>query len=167
MGLQQKVAFSALIIIITIISILIFYRSQDEPKIKKPEPKWYLEFSVTDQKTTAYTSPPGGPISASGSEYLAGIVAVHPRGPVNSGGSPLEPLISFGTVIHLYEPVEINGKMYSSLVVKDTGDINYRLWPEHRYWFDLYLGETNHYTVKKAIEYGTPLKSYYWYEEWK
>lgn len=133
----------------------------------KKEGSWYIQFSVKNQKSTAYTENSGAPLSASGKEYFIGSIAVHPRYPVNSGGNPLEPLLPFGTEIHLEKPIKVQGQEYKTFKVIDTGDVNYRLWPNHPYWFDVYYGTGNYYNTKDANDYGVPLVNYTWYEKWR
>lgn len=129
--------------------------------------KWYIKFSVKQQKSTAYTEAPAAQAAASGRDYYFGGVAVHPRYPLQSGGKATTPIIPFGTEIFLNKPINIQGEEKKSLVVTDTGDVNYGLWPEHPYWFDIYWGSTNYYNDKGAREYGSHLTDYYWYEPWK
>ena len=61
-----------------------------QPSPKPAEGKWYIQFSVKDQKSTAYTEEPGAPVAANGKGYFIGGIAVHPRYPVTSGGDPRE-----------------------------------------------------------------------------
>lgn len=137
------------------------------PQPVEKEGKWYVQFAVKNQKSTAYTEESGAPVAASGKEYCIGGIAVHPRYPVNSGGDPLEPLLPFGTIIYLEKPIKIQGQEFTYLKVIDTGDVNYRLWSAHPYWFDVYHGTGNYYNNKDARDYGVPLVNYSWYEEWK
>ncbi len=166
--------------IIVFIGLIIFsgllYISYTIPD-KKPESKtkitqsndkkWYIRFSVKQQKTTAYTEETNALRPANGKTYFIGGIAVHPRSPVQSGGNQLQPLLPFGTVIYLKEPIKIQDKEYKSLTVMDTGDVNYGLWSAYPYWFDAYYGSSNYYNIKEARKYGVPQVDYYWYEEWK
>lgn len=129
--------------------------------------KWYMQFSVKQQKSTAYTEEPNAPLAANGAGYYIGGVAVHPRYSLREGGKATTPIIPFGTVIHLQEPIKVQGQEFNSMTVIDTGDVNYRLWPEYPYWFDIYWGSTNYYNAKSARDYGTHLVNYSWYEPWK
>jgi hypothetical protein len=128
---------------------------------------WYIRFSVRQQKVTAYTEEAGAPRAANGKNYYIGGIAVHPRYPVTNGGNPVIPILPFGTVIHFKEPIKIQGTDRSSLTVIDTGDVNYRLWSSHPYWFDIFWGSTNYYNSKSARDFGARLVDYYWYEPWK
>lgn len=87
--------------------------------------------------------------------------------PVNYGGSPLQPVIPFGTTLYLEEPVLVQGKEYTSFKVMDTGDVYYGLWPDSPYWLDIYFGTANYYNRLEAKDFGTPRVSYYWFEEWR
>ena len=91
-----------------------------QPSPKPAEGKWYIQFSVKNQVSTAYTEEPGASVAASGKGYFVGSIAVHPRYPVNSGGSPLEPIIPFGTVIRLEKPIKVQGQEFKTLKVMDT-----------------------------------------------
>ena len=138
-----------------------------QPAPKPAEGKWYIKFSVKDQKSTAYTEEPGAPVAANGKEYFIGGIAVHPRYPVNSGGDPREPILPFGTVIYLEKPIKVQGQEFKTFRVMDTGDVNYGLWPDYPYWFDVYYGTDNFYNRRDARDYGVPLVNYSWYEEWQ
>lgn len=129
--------------------------------------KWYIEFSVEQQKSTAYTEASSAPVAANGHSYYYGGVAVHPRYALQYGGKATEPIIPFGTEIFLKKPITVQGEEKKSLIVTDTGDVNYGLWPEHPYWFDIYWGNTNYYNDKDARQYGSHLTDYYWYEPWE
>lgn len=147
-------------------------KKESSPPAKKPpivtkEAKWYIQFSVKDQRSTAYTEESGAPLAANAQPYYFGGIAVHPRYPVQYGGDPRTPLIPFGTTIYPEKPVKIQGQEYTALTVMDTGDVNYGLWENHPYWFDVYYGGGDYWTNKAARAYGTPVTSYYWYEEWK
>jgi hypothetical protein len=170
-----------LIIIVLIIAVsasLLIYGQYKKNASPAPKPeiterdneedyKWYVCFTAREQKTTAYTEEANAPRPANGGSYFPGGIAVHPRYPVQSGGDPLQPILPFGTKIHLMEPIKVQGQEYRSLTVIDTGDVNYGLWSAYPYWFDVYFGTNNYYNNKDANDYGVPLKSYYWYEEWK
>jgi hypothetical protein len=129
--------------------------------------RWYIKFSVNQQKSTAYTEASAAPVASSGKSYYFGGVAVHPRYPLQYGGKATTPIIPFGTEIFLNKPINVQGEERQSLVVIDTGDVNYGLWPGHPYWFDIYWGNTNYYNDKDARKYGAHLTDYYWYEPWK
>lgn len=170
--------YPIIIILILAVSISLFsyyqYRKDESPeaKLKITEPdnedyKWYVRFTAKEQKSTAYTEEANAPKPANGESYFPGGIAVHPRYPVQSGGEPRQPILPFGTEIHLMEPIKVQGQEYSSLTVIDTGDVNYGLWSAYPYWFDVYFGTNNYYNNKDASDYGVPLKSYYWYEEWE
>jgi len=131
------------------------------------EAKWYIEFSVKDQHSTAYTEEVGAPLASNGQPYFFGGVAVHPRYPIQYGGDPRIPLIPYGTTIYPDKPIKIQGRYYSALTVMDTGDVDYGLWENHPYWFDVYYGSGDYWANQTARMYGTPLTSYSWYEEWR
>lgn len=170
------VLFITLLIILLIIAItIIISNSQINQKPKNPQSteqtngdgqKWYVKFSVSNQKATAYVGE-GIPIGASGNHCFIGGVATHPLYPVNSGGHPLQPAIPFGTTIYLNKPLEIQGSSYLSFKVMDTGDVNFRLWPEHPYWLDIYWGNANYYSRLSSQKFGTNIVSYSWVEEWR
>ncbi len=154
------------------------YQSSQHP-VPKPAPKppqtektsqasanWYIRFSVKDQKTTAYTEAASAPVSSAGKEYFIGSGAVHPRYPINSGGEARNPIIPFGTTLYLSEPIDVLGQKKDTLVVNDTGDVYYGLWPAHPYWVDIYFGQTNSYNVKSANNAGVKLIDYTWFEPW-
>lgn len=134
--------------------------------INQPSPEWYIKFSVKNQKTTAYTEAASAPVSSAGKEYYIGSGAVHPRYPLNAGGEARNPIIPFGTTLYLDEPIEILGQKHDTLVVNDTGDVYYGLWPSHPYWVDIYFGQTNYYNNKSASNAGVKLINYSWYEPW-
>lgn len=154
----------------------IYQSRQPAPKpTKKPaptekstqaDPKWYIQFSVKNQKATAYTEAASAPVSSAGKEYFIGSGAVHPRYPLNAGGEARSPIIPFGTTIFLSEPIEILGEKQDSLVINDTGDVYYGLWPAHPYWVDIYFGQTNYYNNKSASNAGVKLIDYTWFEPW-
>lgn len=171
------------LLLIPLVALLIFVVSyfiyqgqrQSEPQPnKKPvpeqvetvKPNWYIQFSVKNQKTTAYTEAVNAPVSSAGKEYFIGSGAVHPRYPLNSGGEARSPIIPFGTTLYLEEPVEVQGQKHTSLVVNDTGDVYYGLWPAHPYWVDVYFGSTNYYNQQSANEAGVKLIDYSWFEPW-
>jgi hypothetical protein len=152
-----------------LVAVVIWWSSQTEPE-KKPLPTeedWYVIFSVNNQKATAYTNHSGNALSSSGKQYFLGAVAVHPRDPVNAGGDPLKPIIPYDTVLHLYEPLEINGQAFSTLQVIDTGDINYRLYSGSPYWIDVYHGSGDYWSIVNSQEFGIQEVDYYWVEKWK
>lgn len=172
------------LLIIPIVALLIFMvpyfiylgqrHSTPQPS-KKPapkqqvqtvKPKWYIQFTVKDQKSTAYTEYSSAPASSAGKEYFIGSGAVHPRYPLNSGGEARSPIIPFGTTIYLKEPIDVQGQKFTSLVINDTGDVYYGLWPAHPYWVDVYFGNTNYYNHQSASKAGVRLIDYSWYEPW-
>ncbi|MGR6835842.1 hypothetical protein [Syntrophomonas erecta] len=171
--LQIKLPIIAIVALILMLGLVIFSLYYPFPSRKpedtKPvkEPQWYIVFSVQNQKATAYTAPAYGPVSSSGQHYSIGSVAVHPRVPVKYGGDPLQPIIPFGTVIHLKKPLVIQGNQYYAFKVTDTGDINYRLWPDYPYWIDVFHGTTSNYTVEESSNFGTDMVDYFWIEEWR
>lgn len=173
---MRLIMLASFLVILLIISVtVIISNSQISQKPLQPqpaelngerEPKWYIKFSVNNQKATAYVGE-GIPIGASGNYCFIGGVATHPVYPVNSGGHPLQPTIPFGTTIYLDKPIEVQGSQYHSFKVMDTGDVNYRLWPEYPYWIDIYFGNANYYSRLNAREFGSDTVSYSWVEEWR
>lgn len=141
--------------------------AEKKPVPKVSEPEWYVVFSTKNQTATAYTDPSGSTISSSGKKYFLGSVAVHPRYPVNQGGNPLKPIIPYGTILHLSQPINIHGREYSSVKVIDTGDVNYRLWSQSPYWIDVFFGTSAYWTNRNAQEFGTDAVTYHWVEKWK
>ncbi|MDD3023639.1 MAG: hypothetical protein PHE26_07050 [Syntrophomonadaceae bacterium] len=141
--------------------------TENEKKDTDKEAKWFVQFTVKNQKTTAYTEEVNAPRPSNGESYFIGGIAVHPRYPINAGGDPRIPILPYGTVIHLSQPISIQGQQYNSLRVMDTGDVNYGLWPDYPYWFDIYYGNTHYYSNKDARTYGTDTVDYTWFEEWK
>lgn len=148
------------------------YRQQ-HPAPQKPlpsqpetmrEPEWYVQFTVKNQKITAYTSSSGVHLPASGQNLTQDGIAVHPIYP---GVDPRIPLIPFDTVIWLNEPIQIHGQTYDSFRVIDTGDIYYRLWGSTPYWFDIYYGSGNYYNNKGARDFGVKERDYSWVEKWR
>lgn len=145
-----------------------------KPDIVQPESSeksgeninWFIHFSVKEQKSTAYTEEVGAPVAANGKTYFVGGGAVHPRYPLNQGGEARTPILPFGTRIFLSEPIDILGTMYDSLVIMDTGDVNYGLWKNHPYWVDVYYGQSSRYNLGQAGKYGVNIISYSWYEAW-
>lgn len=128
---------------------------------------WYVKFSVKEQKSTAYTEEAYAPKAANAGDYFISGGAVHPRYPLQSGGNALKAIIPFGTRIYLSEAVEIQGKEYNSLVINDTGDVNYGLWRNSPYWVDVYFGRSEYWNIKNARDYGVKSINYYWFEPWK
>ncbi len=168
----KPVLFFGLVLILTITVPGCSKKKESSPPPKKPpivakQPKWYIRFSVKDQRTTAYTEEVGAPKASNGQPYFLGGIAVHPRYPIQYGGDPRTPLIPFGTVIYPEKPIKIQGQEYTALTVMDTGDVTYGLWESHPYWFDVYSGSGNYWANQEASKFGIPLTSYYWYEEWK
>lgn len=139
------------------------------PKVAKPIAEDFLICVAQGQITTGYTEPSWGPPGSSGYGYHQGSVAVHPRVGTQWGGDPRNPIIPFGTVLHLINPksIKINDQWYDQVTVNDTGDINLRLWPGDPYWFDIYFGSTNNWTNQAARAYGTHKVDYYWVEKWR
>jgi len=129
-----------------------------------PQPEWYIQFTVKNQKITAYTESSTARRAASGQHYSQDGIAVHPIYP---GVDPRIPLIPFDTIIWLNEPIEIHGQTYDSFRVIDTGDIYYGLWGNKPYWFDIYYGTANYYNNKGAREFGVQERDYNWVEKWR
>lgn len=127
---------------------------------------WFVQFSVKNQKSTAYTEETYAPLAASGKSYKMGTVAVHPNYPLYNGGNALKPVIPFGTTIYLDNPIKIHDKTYNSLIINDTGDVNYRLWRNYPYWIDIYMGNNTSFNRKAADIYGIKSVNYHWYEPW-
>lgn len=159
------------VLAVLVLALLVYSSQQSEPPSRKPRvdqpvPQWYLINKASHQISTAYVEPSGAPVSASARPYFLGSVAVHPRVP---GGSHLEPIIPFGTVIHLTDPraVTIQGGDYSAFTVLDTGDADWALWPGSPYWVDFYFGTDNYWNRKAASDYGKNFIDYYWYETMK
>lgn len=141
-------------------------RSLRPPASADTQPYWVMALNVArEQHTTAYTESPGSRPSASGHHYFVGSVAVHPEVPVSGGGDPLDPIIPFGTTIHLIDPpgITIHGNKYSSFKVIDTGDVNWSLRGESPYWIDLYYGPTSRSSYQDAAEHGVGTVDYYWF----
>ncbi len=176
---KKRIIIITILFIFVIMAITIFHANTKENNSSSPKPqvktpikseddsppvKWYVQFSAKQQTTTAYTGNSDTQRPASGDYYFIGAVAVHPRYP---GYDPRIPIIPFGTVIYPTPPLEIDGSEYHSLVVLDTGDVNYALWGECPYWFDVYFGNSGYSGIKNAKEHGTKKHDYYWYEEWK
>lgn len=173
------IAIGAVSILLVLGFILyLYYATQPNRKPTPVEPKtppkqveqnfnWYMQFSVKQQKSTAYTEEPGAPLAANAGNYYIGGVAVHPRYPLRDGGKATVPILPFGTVIHFEKPITVQGQELSSMTVIDTGDVNYGLWPSHPYWFDIFWGSTNYYNNKSARAYGANLVDYHWYEPWQ
>ena len=169
------IPIAVLLLFMVIYFIYLGQRHSTPQPSKKPVPKqqvqtvkpnWYIQFTVKDQKSTAYTEATRAPISSAGKEYFIGSGAVHPRYPLNSGGEARSPIIPFGTTIYLNEPIEVQGQKITSLVINDTGDVYYGLWPSHPYWVDVYFGNTNYYNQQSASKAGVRIIDYSWYEPW-
>jgi 3D (Asp-Asp-Asp) domain-containing protein len=176
-----RILLLPLIIVVAFITIFLIFQGRPKPEQKpapptdtvqpeeetsKIKPKWYVHFSVKGQKSTYYTEAAQAPASASAKGYFLGSGAVHPLYSLNAGGEARQPIIPFGSVLYLSEPVEILGNKYDSLVVNDTGDVNYRLWRQYPYWVDIYAGQTNYYTNKAAYKSGVKMIDYSWYQPW-
>lgn len=172
---NKKILLIPLAVLIIFATALFYYLARDaekkaakKPDIVRPQKEqdltWYIEFTVRDQTFTAYTEEIGAPLASSGSRYFIGSVAVHP---LNAGGNSLTPIIPFGTTIFLEQPVTIHQQSYDQLVVNDTGDVYYRLWPSSPYWVDIYFGPASFYNQQTADKYGIKSNSYRWYEKWR
>lgn len=135
-------------------------------QVESLKPNWYIQFTVKNQKSTAYTEAANALVSSAGKEYFIGSGAVHPRYPLNAGGEARNPIIPFGITLYLKEPIDVQGQKYTSLVVNDTGDVYYGLWPAHPYWVDVYFGNTNYYNHQSASQAGVKLIDYSWFESW-
>jgi len=177
---DRRILLVPLVILVLFIGIYFIFQAKPKP-VPKPlpepdlvqvdpgnpvQPKWYVQFSVKDQKRTYYTEAARAPASASAKGYFIGSGAVHPPFPLYAGGEARKPIIPFGTRIYLSEPIDIQGNQYNSLVVNDTGDVYYGLWHKYPYWVDVYAGTTNYYSNKAALKAGVDLIDYYWYEPW-
>jgi hypothetical protein len=138
-------------------------------KVTQSKSEDYLICVASQQMSTGYTEPSWGPPASSTKGYQIGTVAVHPRIATQWSGDPRDPIIPFGTTIHLLNPsaVKVNGKWYDSLMVNDTGDVNLGLWSAYPYWFDIYFGSTEYWSTTAARAYGTHKIDYYWVEKWK
>ncbi|HPF21153.1 MAG TPA: hypothetical protein PLC88_07410 [Syntrophomonas sp.] len=175
---NYRILMIPLIAVILFLTFYFIYSGQKQstpPPSRKPAPgqqsekppgKWYVEFSVKQQKTTAYTEAANAPVSSAGRSYFIGSGAVHPRYPLQSGGEARSPIIPFGTILYLQEPVTIQGQTHTELTVNDTGDVYYGLWPAHPYWVDVYFGTTNYYNQQSASKAGVQMIDYKWYEPW-
>ncbi len=172
---NKKLLLIPLAVLIIFLGSLFYYLNRDVEKrtAKKPDivrPKqdqdlsWYIEFTVRDQTFTAYTEESGAPLAASGSPYFIGSVAVHP---LYADGNCRTPIIPFGTTIFLEHPITIHQQSYDRLVVNDTGDVYYRLWPSSPYWVDIYWGPSSSFNQQVADKYGIKSNSYSWYEKWR
>lgn len=172
----------AILLAIIIVGGIMYCLSARKPEQLKPVPspqtprsakheikKDYLICVARNQIITGYTEPSAGPPSASSHQYFIGSVAVHPLSSAAWGGDPRQPLVPFGTEIHLLKPhsLKVNGKWFDSLIVLDTGDVNYSLWSNYRYWFDVYFGPTQYWTQLMARSFGAKKADYYWVEEWR
>jgi 3D (Asp-Asp-Asp) domain-containing protein len=175
---NQRILLIPLAALILFLAVYFIYNGQKQPTPQPPrkpvpekqsetsEANWYIEFSVKDQKATAYTEAANAPVSSAGREYFIGSGAVHPRYPIHAGGEARSPIIPFGTTLYLQEPVNVQGQQYTELTVNDTGDVHYGLWPSHPYWVDIYFGTTNYYNQQSASQAGVKLIDYKWYEPW-
>lgn len=170
---DQRLLFIPLILLLIFVASWFVYKQNHPGPAKKPDkttekasPNWYIQFSVKDQKSTAYTEAASAPVSSAGKEYFIGSGAVHPRYPLNAGGEARNPIIPFGTILYLDEPINILGEKHDTLVVNDTGDVYYGLWPSHPYWVDVYFGNSNYNNNQSASKAGVKLINYTWYEPW-
>lgn len=134
------------------------------PETQQTETEWYVKFSVKGQKSTAYVEHSQAQRPSSGGRYYIGGVAVHPIYP---GADPRKPIIPYGTLIYLEEPLNVNGRPMSAFKVIDTGDIYYGRYGKTPYWFDVYWGSTNYYSNQSASKFGIKTVDYYWYEPWR
>lgn len=163
--MENRLKHAVVILLALCAAMLLLARPHSSPP-RKPLPEnreWYLVVKAFNQASTAYTEPAGSPLTASARPYSIGSVAVHPRVP---GGSQVEPIIPFGTIIYLDNPkkITIQGQEFNAFTVLDTGDANWALWPDSPYWVDLYFGTSNYWNNKAASEYGMKRIDYHWYE---
>lgn len=147
----------------------LWFSEESPPPTKKITPTeksyhWYVQFSVKNQKSTAYVEEAGAPLASSGISYFIGGVAVHPLYP---GASPLDPAIPFGTTIFLNKPVEVQGQSLQAFKVIDTGDVNFGRFGSSPYWFDIFWGTAGYYNTRQASDYGAKTVDYYWFEPWR
>ncbi|MGE5371896.1 MAG: hypothetical protein ACM3QZ_07920 [Solirubrobacterales bacterium] len=140
--------------------------SQPAPKPLALDAQDSIVLYAYEQVSTSYTELAAAPPSASGKPYFIGGVAVHPKNP---GGSHLDPIIPFGTILYLDHPkyIEIQGRRLNAFTVIDTGDADWSLWPNSPYWIDLYFGTSGYWENKSARDYGKHPVSYYWVEEFR
>ena len=129
-----------------------------KPLAEKAEAQWYVKFSVKDQKSTAYLNYSGA-LPSSGGRYYIGGVAVHPIYP---GADPRQPIIPYGTMIYLEQPVKVHGREMSAFTVIDTGDIYYGRYGSTPYWIDIYWGSGGYYGNLSATEL-TQTVDYHWF----
>ncbi|MGE5423473.1 MAG: hypothetical protein ACM3QW_09430 [Ignavibacteriales bacterium] len=169
--MKEKLRWITIMLATLVIGLFLFAPDKSESPPRKPTPdrqvpQWYLINKASHQMSTAYVEPLGAPVSASARPYFLGSVAVHPKIP---GGSHLDPIIPFGTIIHLSDPqtLTIQGNTYNAFTVLDTGDANWSLWPDSPYWLDFYFGTDNYWNRKAASDYGKHFIDYYWYEPLK
>lgn len=160
---------AALLLLLTVLwSAIIKKPSAEVPQkplvVEEAETQWYIRFSVQNQKTTAYVEPGQAQRASSGGTYYIGGVAVHPLKP---GVDPRNPIIPFGTMIYLDEPLQVQGREMSAFKVIDTGDVAYGRYGNTPYWFDIYWGQSNYYNVQSASKFGIKTVNYYWYEPWR
>lgn len=133
------------------------------PAPSQPSPTWVMVINLAKQQlATAYTESPGSRPTASGQPYRLGSVAVHPKTP---GGNPLDPIIPFGTTIHLLNPgyMTIGGQKFTDFEVTDTGDVNWSLRGESPFWIDVYYGPTSNWTFQQASQHGVTRVDFYWF----
>lgn len=156
---------------VVIILVALWFISEKKPLSEVPqkpltetaETEWYVKFSVKDQKSTAYLNY-SGVLPSSGGRYYIGGVAVHPIYP---GADPRQPIIPYGTMIYLEEPVKVHGREMSAFKVIDTGDIYYGRYGSTPYWIDIYWGSGDYYSNRSATDFGIQTVNYYWYEPWR
>lgn len=114
-------------------------------------PNTMIDLHYYNQNSTAYLAT--GYKTASGLWPAIGMCAVHHY----SNGTPYIP---FGKGIY-YEnhPVNIQGSIYNSFTVQDTGDPNF---VQSSYWNDLFFGSNTSANRNAAINYGNQLVNYYY-----
>ncbi|MGE5404127.1 MAG: hypothetical protein ACM3PP_04225 [Candidatus Saccharibacteria bacterium] len=167
--MEKQLKYLTLILACCLIGLLLFapvpVPLKKTPIPKKPlaQKQWYLVNHAVHQVSTAYTEPPGAPLAASARPYFLGSVAVHPKVP---GGSQIDPIIPFGTIIMLENPktIKVQGRDINAFTVLDTGDAYWSLWPDSPYWIDVYFGTGEYWNTKAASDYGKKFVDYYWYE---
>lgn len=160
---------AALLLLLAVLCAMIIKKPPAEAPqkplvVEEPETQWYIRFYVQNQKTTAYVEPNLEQLASSGGGYYIGGVAVHPLKP---GSDPRNPIIPFGTMIYLDEPLQVQGREMSAFKVIDTGDVAYGRYGSTPYWFDIYWGQSDYYNVQEASKFGIKTVNFYWYEPWR
>lgn len=160
------------LVILLVYSVLVFPRILQiirpperslPPPPAQSQPSWVMALNIVKaQPTTTYTGSPASGPSASGRPYYPGSVAVHPRTPESD---PRDPIIPFGTRIHLLNPeyMTIQGQKFRSFEVVDTGDVNWSLHGESPYWIDIYYGPTSGWSYQHAANHGVRTANFYWF----